>query len=318
MKCLFRTLLLLLCSTTAVMAEDEPLRGRLPDGRAYRTDAQGVRIIDYIAELELSVEDLSRQIQDLESELERRGGRRSQGADVEKKDGALVEKDILVDSVVAEGVQVEGVKVEEVKAPTCPPDRSIELERKLQEAEQRIFTLQNEAAELRSAQSTPHNLCVEEKGEILKLRAEVEAADKEIQRYKSNLANATTAVQSRTVKAPPAVSQVASQPKARYAPPKPDAFTNLRSELQAEYNRLQRSISRRNTKYRQYQTKAKSVKFKLSSLRSANNKTLESIKYGIKHEKSLPALKALRVDLRQIAKRVNDDIALIDRLIKTK
>lgn len=124
------------------MAEDEPLRGRLPDGRAYRTDAQGVRIIDYIAELELSVEDLSRQIQDLESELERRGGRRSQGADVEKKDGALVEKDILVDSVVAEGVQVEGVKVEEVKAPTCPPDRSIELERKLQEAEQRIFTLQ--------------------------------------------------------------------------------------------------------------------------------------------------------------------------------
>lgn len=43
-------------------------RGRLPDGRAFRTDVQGNEIVDYIAELELSVDSLTRQVRGLESE----------------------------------------------------------------------------------------------------------------------------------------------------------------------------------------------------------------------------------------------------------
>ncbi|MBX7143628.1 MAG: hypothetical protein K1X79_04185 [Oligoflexia bacterium] len=51
-------------------AEDEdPARGRLADGRAFRTDAQGNQLVDYIAELELSVEQLKRRVNGLEFEL---------------------------------------------------------------------------------------------------------------------------------------------------------------------------------------------------------------------------------------------------------
>jgi TolA-binding protein len=51
-------------------SQSEPASGRTADGRAYRTDSQGVVMIDYIAELELETDSLRRQVQGLESEIE--------------------------------------------------------------------------------------------------------------------------------------------------------------------------------------------------------------------------------------------------------
>ena len=46
-------------------------KGRLPDGRAYRTDAEGYQLVDYIAELELKIEELQNKLisQDNEQRL---------------------------------------------------------------------------------------------------------------------------------------------------------------------------------------------------------------------------------------------------------
>ena len=50
-----------------------PNHGRLPDGRAFRIDqASGLRLSDYIAELEVSADDLRRQVVALEDELNER------------------------------------------------------------------------------------------------------------------------------------------------------------------------------------------------------------------------------------------------------
>lgn len=55
----------------SVFADDASgQRGRLPDGRAYRLDGQGMRLIDQMAELEVTVDDLKRQVIALENELE--------------------------------------------------------------------------------------------------------------------------------------------------------------------------------------------------------------------------------------------------------
>lgn len=54
----------------SVYAEDD--KGRLPDGRAFRTDSQGNQLVDYIAELELSVDALRRQVSGLEGEVEQK------------------------------------------------------------------------------------------------------------------------------------------------------------------------------------------------------------------------------------------------------
>jgi chromosome segregation ATPase len=56
-----------LSALDSAFAEDE-MRGRLPDGRAFRTDNQGNQLVDYIAELELNIEALTRQVRGLESE----------------------------------------------------------------------------------------------------------------------------------------------------------------------------------------------------------------------------------------------------------
>ncbi|GEM_PF-5560052 len=55
--------LLILCLASFVISEE---RGRLPDGRAFRTDADGNQVIDYIAELETTVDALTEQVIALE------------------------------------------------------------------------------------------------------------------------------------------------------------------------------------------------------------------------------------------------------------
>jgi|GEM_PF-5226963 len=81
----------------STIAQAEPERGRLPDGRAFRTDVEGTQIIDYIAELELSVEALQRQIYGLENEIDQKDGTiarlRDQGANGQGEH--LKERDLL-------------------------------------------------------------------------------------------------------------------------------------------------------------------------------------------------------------------------------
>lgn len=44
--------------------------GRNSDGRAYRIDSEGNKVVDYIADLEMNVDSLNRQVQGLETELQ--------------------------------------------------------------------------------------------------------------------------------------------------------------------------------------------------------------------------------------------------------
>lgn len=48
---------------------EQPNAGRLADGRAYRVDEQGMRLSDYIAEIEVTNEELRRQVVALEDEI---------------------------------------------------------------------------------------------------------------------------------------------------------------------------------------------------------------------------------------------------------
>jgi len=66
----------LLASTlgAAALCSADPTHGRLSDGRAYRID-NGMRLTDYIAELEVTNDDLKRQLNALESELDEKNAR---------------------------------------------------------------------------------------------------------------------------------------------------------------------------------------------------------------------------------------------------
>jgi chromosome segregation ATPase len=109
MKRLGSTLLVagLLCGAQA-RAED-PVHGRLPDGRAYRTDDQGNQLVDYIAELELNIEALNRQVQGLQGELDQKNAQlKSHGGGSSR----VVERDITASSS-------RPAAVRETAAPDC-------------------------------------------------------------------------------------------------------------------------------------------------------------------------------------------------------
>lgn len=68
----FRILFLLFAASAFMLpvSAEEPLSGRTSDGRAYRTDANGNQIVDYIAELELEKAGLERKVRALQGEVE--------------------------------------------------------------------------------------------------------------------------------------------------------------------------------------------------------------------------------------------------------
>lgn len=81
-------------------ADDEPRRGLLADGRAFRTDQNGNQLVDYIAELEVNVESLERRVYGLEDEvkekqlqIERLQGGSSQGTGPQER-SLVAESDV--------------------------------------------------------------------------------------------------------------------------------------------------------------------------------------------------------------------------------
>jgi hypothetical protein len=116
----------------AAFAENEPNRGRLPDGRAYRTDEQGTQLVDYIAELEVNVEQLSRQVQSLQDEVKEkqtRLERLEQDKNAVQANQVIAEKDLLsgqkqkaeaVQAACPPPVKCETPKLEPLTCPSCP------------------------------------------------------------------------------------------------------------------------------------------------------------------------------------------------------
>jgi hypothetical protein len=125
------------CSTGAW--SEDPAVGRLPDGRAFRTDKEGNQLVDYIAELELEVESLKRRVVGLEDEnAEKQASiqRLSSGRDLNPK---VIEKDLIkkepavtaeckpqiVEKVVEKIVEKPGACLPQVKVVektgVCPP-----------------------------------------------------------------------------------------------------------------------------------------------------------------------------------------------------
>lgn len=98
-KILLLSALLPLTLSSLAFADDEAAtRGRLPDGRAFRVDAQGNQLVDYIAELELSVEQLTRQVHGLEFEVEEKQRQVERLTHSGAKEPAIAEKDLLGDT----------------------------------------------------------------------------------------------------------------------------------------------------------------------------------------------------------------------------
>jgi hypothetical protein len=111
----------LLCFSSIGLAEDlveEPARGRLADGRAFRTDAEGNQLVDYIAELELSVEQLNRKVYGLEFELGEKQAQVERLTAAGARAQPLAERDLLKGNELRPAKVVSGASGFTSPAPT--------------------------------------------------------------------------------------------------------------------------------------------------------------------------------------------------------
>ena len=146
---LFVVFLFFLTLSVSVFAEDD--RGRLSDGRAFRTDAQGMQLIDYIAELEVTIDELNRRVHGLQYEVEekediiaalkRHGGSRP----------AIVEKDLLAQNTAKEILAVP-LKQRQCPEPEPCPDSfkrgGGDCSQAVSSAKKEVALLTNERAQL--------------------------------------------------------------------------------------------------------------------------------------------------------------------------
>jgi hypothetical protein len=93
---------ILLSIFSNLQAETEPKLGRLPDGRAYRVDSQGLELVDHVAELELTIEEQNKRLNRLEFELEEKNKLISALKQSSNKDINVIESGIIVKEISAD------------------------------------------------------------------------------------------------------------------------------------------------------------------------------------------------------------------------
>ncbi len=164
---------LLLCFSVTFAEEQEPKRGVLADGTPFRTDSEGNQIIDYIAELENSVDTLHRRVNGLEREVETKQAlieRLQARVDIDDRaesGGRIREKDLVGTESTRENFAIEPVEAH----PELPQARMPSVE------DGEVTKVSINTTKLRDLET--RNRVLEDTKETLTRRAEVVEAERD-------------------------------------------------------------------------------------------------------------------------------------------
>lgn len=333
----------------AASASAEPQRGRTTDGRAYRIE-KGMRLTDYIAELEVANDDLRRQLNAAEDELIdlQKAGQSGAKAPVKEKDlisgaptkaaplpPARQESDSCQLELSNTRSQLESAnaRLREVRPPVACNYESPENPYLKQVRELERLSASGEAA-------TRAQL-IEEQGKRADLERELESvrSDASTQREKvagleaqlgeskRTLASARESARestredslSRAALAQP-VKASAEEKVAEVAPAAvPSAhdeqsLTQLRTELNTSLQSIQSLIIERKNLLDSIKSRGKGVSINLQPLTARSGKSLDTLRAEVKALSSTSGAGELRTGIAEIAKILNDDIGVLKRL----
>lgn len=148
--------------------------GRLPDGRAFRTDSNGHKLVDYIAELEVNVEALNRRVLGLEDEVAEKERQLDRLRAGKPEEGGLVERDLTG------GTSSRRPLAEKARAPlpVCGPE--------LDKAQAEVRVLRERLAKMADEQKLPVSARSQQSTladrELAALRSENQAKERQIDR----------------------------------------------------------------------------------------------------------------------------------------
>jgi len=398
--CLF----ILLAAGSFARADDPPL-GRLADGRAYRTDPEGNQLVDYLAELEVQNEALTRRVNGLEDEnkikqnridsLLRASGKQS------GYDEMLSERDLIKQPETSSAAVSSASVLPEPRLPeagSCETQLTnlresaasarfdLELqrnqfERELSASRNRIAELERRppvtsvkiesadaAAVIHEQQSSAVRACQDRLSTLNDLVAaarfdfarQQEQCDQKLKynyeriaelehqaAIKAVKAGAITEVT--TTQAEPKVAEVMRVPVAQQilaAEPRPEqsssakllaaprarlmaaaapespardrALVVVRGSINTELNKLKGLIAQRDRQFEQYNRQQRALSLKPAALRSSRELTLIDIEQNTDNAISVHQLTALRADINELRAKVNEDVALVQRMTRAR
>ncbi len=373
---------------TSLFAQE---RGRLPDGRAFRIDAQGNQLVDYIAELELGIESLTRQVTGLEQEVEQKNIEIERLAKVNKhaknyrSNSLLYQDDLRERDLIARSDRTFSLTSEEKGFATCPettcpettcplqecpqeewlaekrqlhntlaslqeelkrvsiedaPSQLAALREQLEKSQTHSAFLQNELDKA-SLEDAPSQLAalreqlkrseahsaslltrLEKSGqETQSLRQELVRRESEVSEIKVALASARASLErtNAIIKAPKQISQdepvrAAGQNRETTLSPQRLALESRKESLIKETDQIKSLIKRRDLMFQTYRASGAPVGFNPSSPVSLRNSTLEQLISRTERANQINHLYPLAQEIREIRQRVQDDIALIERM----
>jgi peptidoglycan hydrolase CwlO-like protein len=307
-----------------VLAQDSALeaaRGRLPDGRAFRTDAQGNQLVDYVAELELSIETLNRQVGGLQSELETKE-KIIEG--LRHRSPGLVERDLVGSSRNT----IKNAAVVETKM------------QRLEDAEAELVRMRKELEKVKAEKALEHKARQALLDELSQKKAELQKLQQQAKTQCSSAAarKDTTArkesqpVVSKAKEAPSFVEKISAAEKATAAPagrpvmPGSDEsfqgsehvniLAALRAQVQTDINRIRGLILQRNSAYAQYRKSASPPVFVPRKAVSRRGLDLATISRELRFSRGAKEVNNLAVDVSEIEAKVSEDLDALKRLMK--
>lgn len=335
--------LALFCSC-AVIALAEPERGRMADGRAYRVDSEGNQLVDYIAELELSVDGLNRRVQGLEDEVIAKQqiiDRLSSGQPAESR---LVEKDIVesrpakADSFALTDDSAERIALaEKTTRELDAQKRSCEVQAaelksqlaSLQSRQQGDYSeAQARISETRALVDSERQSCearIEKSSEKIALLEEsIRVRDGQIENMEADLKQVRSQSESlrreseMRARMMPSVQTAGTSHSAPASPAKMRALDTIRGSINTELNQIGTLLQTRDRLVAQYGTKTGTLSFKPSRAVSASGLSVDQIRVRVSSAASVSDLSQLRYETSQIKNRIQEDIALIKRMFKVR
>lgn len=316
-------LLVLLALLPALLVAEEPQRGRLPDGRAYRTDASGTQLVDYIAELELNVEALNRRVEGLEGEVSVKEAELKRVSAGQSRGGSLMERDLIDteqrSSRAADNQQLQRASESEtrLRRQLDASAEDLEVERQLNaresaELEARMAAMQDElkrkdeeieSLRAKLGQSIDLADALKQRQEMLhKAEAELAAA-----RAQENALTAAAVSAQRPVREP--------QTRASFSAARSRAVDSVRGSTLTELNKLSALVATRDKLYNEFIKKPRSVTFQPSRLASSQKRDLAALRRMAESAADVHTLSDVRREAGEIKAKVNDDIGLMQRVM---
>lgn len=329
----------------AILCAEDEERGRLADGRAFRTDGEGNQLVDYIAELEVTAEALQTQVQGLESELKEKIAKISVLEGQQGCSKPLAERALTTTPETADlgRCETERSRISQLDAllESTREDLSIERQisvKRLEEAkrtelslrseiEERTKSLESLTGELKLAQGELQNLQKQLSAQPLAvvraqvipearaaLKPETIAPEVAIQPVTERSTDTQAVGLANPLTVTTSEAQVPGTSATALIQARGKAVEVVRSRMRTEINQLKGLIASRDQAFRNYNRSATSVSFRPQPVVSESGMSLAEIERRLVASSTVSEVARLGRDIAQIRARMNEDIALLKRM----